>query len=232
MTDLRLRISTYLLETSPQDTAWSLMRAPTERLLWMAEKGDADAFQQLLERHRDRLVRLVSLRLDLRLRARFVPDDVAQGVMAEGLHRRSDYFTADALPIYVWLREIAVQRLSDLHRVHLPFAPRVPEELLAKSVDWHYIFAMHTPEVDAGSISQLNHRQRQRGVRSAIAELCTADREMLVLRHLEKLSTVELSAMLKITSSAAIARYRRALDRLCINASRILFDVHASEAAS
>ncbi len=207
------------------------MNASTERLLWMAEKGDSDAFGQLLETHRGRLERLVALRLDLRLRARFAPGEVAQAILVEGLHRRGDYFRGGRPPIYVWLREIALGRLGDLHHSHLPFVPGLLEDALAKGVDWQQILSVRVPDIDPRNLSHLNHRQRQRRVSAALAELRTPDREILAMRHLDQLSTRELSALLNVTSLAAIGRYRRALSRLYIIARRMLLAEPASESA-
>ena len=50
----------------------------TEELLQRAGDGDPSARQQLLSRHRDRLRRMVAVRLDPRLAARVDPSDVVQ----------------------------------------------------------------------------------------------------------------------------------------------------------
>src|SRR5205823_607283 len=57
----------------------------TEELLERAGRGDAAARQQLLTRHRDRLRRMVALRLDRRLAARVDPSDIVQASLAQGL---------------------------------------------------------------------------------------------------------------------------------------------------
>ena len=51
-------------------------------------------------------------------------------------------------------------------------------------------------------------------VRTAMAQLAEDDREVLVLRHLEQLSTREIAAILEIAEWAARRRQRRALERL------------------
>ena len=103
------------------------MKAPTERLQDRAQQGDVDAFQQLLDVHRTLLEQLITSRMDLRLRARFVPGEVVQAILEEGLHRRADYFSGSSVPIYVWLREIAMQQLECLHRNHLHSTIESPE---------------------------------------------------------------------------------------------------------
>ena len=108
------------------------MKAPSERLQDRAQQGDADAFQQLLDVHRTLLEKLISSRMDLRLRARFVPSEIVQAILVEGLHRRADYFSGGNIPIYVWLRKIAMQQLECLHRNHLLTAPDAPEPFQAE----------------------------------------------------------------------------------------------------
>lgn len=58
-------------------------------------------------------------------------------------------------------------------------------------------------------------REELRGrVRAALVQLAEHDREVLVLRHLEQLSTGEIAAVLGITEGAAYTRHLRALERL------------------
>jgi RNA polymerase sigma factor (sigma-70 family) len=51
-------------------------------------------------------------------------------------------------------------------------------------------------------------------VREALAQLASADREVLVLRHLEQLSVDEIAHVLGITKVAVTTRHFRALERL------------------
>jgi RNA polymerase sigma-70 factor (ECF subfamily) len=48
----------------------------------------------------------------------------------------------------------------------------------------------------------------------ALAQLPAHDREVLVLRHLEQLSTPEIAAILGISEGAFYTRHVRALERL------------------
>jgi RNA polymerase sigma-70 factor (ECF subfamily) len=56
---------------------------------------------------------------------------------------------------------------------------------------------------------ELRHR-----VREALGRLPERDREVLVLRYLEQLSTAEVAAVLEITEGAVKVRHLRALARL------------------
>src|SRR5947207_13376789 len=91
----------------------------TEQLLERAASGDRAAVGPLLERHRDRLRRMVAVRLDRRLAARADPSEVVQEALAEAGRRLPDYLKERPLPFYPWLRQLAAERLRELGRRHL-----------------------------------------------------------------------------------------------------------------
>src|SRR5438445_11005353 len=91
----------------------------TEELLDAAATGDAPARGRLLNRHRQRLRRMVAVRLDRRLSARLDPSDLVQETLAEANRRLDAYLRDRPLPFYPWLRQIAWNRLADLHRRHV-----------------------------------------------------------------------------------------------------------------
>jgi RNA polymerase sigma-70 factor, ECF subfamily len=91
----------------------------TEELLNQAAAGDTQARGRLLERHRDRLRRMVALRLDRRLASRIDPSDVVQDSLAEAAGRLSDYLRERPLPFYPWLRQLAWAKIVDMHRRHV-----------------------------------------------------------------------------------------------------------------
>jgi RNA polymerase sigma-70 factor (ECF subfamily) len=76
----------------------------TDELLRRAGAGDRLARGALLQRHRDRLRRLIALRLDPRLAARIDPSDVVQEVLVEADRRLDRYVSDRPLPFYPWLR--------------------------------------------------------------------------------------------------------------------------------
>jgi RNA polymerase sigma-70 factor (ECF subfamily) len=91
----------------------------TKQLLDQAAGGNHEARSALLERHRRRLRSLVALRLDRRLAARADPSDVVQESLVEADRRLSDFLRDRPVPFYVWLRQLALERLADLCRLHL-----------------------------------------------------------------------------------------------------------------
>src|SRR6516165_6085820 len=91
----------------------------SDELLRRASNGDPHALAELFARYRDRLRRMVRLRLDRRLQGRVDPSDVLQEAQVEILRRAAEYATDSRLPPFLWIRLITGQRLTALHRRHL-----------------------------------------------------------------------------------------------------------------
>ncbi|MFN0054201.1 MAG: RNA polymerase sigma factor [Planctomycetales bacterium] len=56
--------------------------------------------------------------------------------------------------------------------------------------------------------------ERRRRVHEALESLLSHEREVLILRHLEQLSTAETAAVLRVSESAVKMRHLRALERI------------------
>src|SRR4051812_6785915 len=81
--------------------------------------GDRSALGRLFELYRDRLHRMVDLRMDSRLRARLDASDVLQEAYME-IAADLDSFLADGrLTPLLWMRLHVGRRLITLHRQHL-----------------------------------------------------------------------------------------------------------------
>ncbi len=61
---------------------------------------------------------------------------------------------------------------------------------------------------------RMRREETRSQARAALARLAPDDQEVLVLRHLEQLSTREIAAILEISEPAVRHRQRRALERL------------------
>src|SRR5215813_13944051 len=91
----------------------------TRRRLARAAQGDNKALGTLLARDRDRLRRMVALRLDRRLNGRIDPSDIIQEAQLEAGARLAEFLSRPEMPFFVWLRLIAGQCLTAAHRRHL-----------------------------------------------------------------------------------------------------------------
>src|SRR6516164_7000550 len=87
-------------------------------LLQRAAAGDQRAVQELLAPHRDRLKRMVHLRLSRRLQGRVDDSDVLQEAFLDVSNHLGEYAADPKLPLYLWLRHITGLKLAEIHRRH------------------------------------------------------------------------------------------------------------------
>jgi RNA polymerase sigma-70 factor, ECF subfamily len=189
----------------------------TEQLLACAAQGDQAALGQLLSRHRPRLRQMIALRLDRRLQARLDPSDVIQETLAEAAERLADYARRRPLPFYPWLRQLAWERLVQLHRRHVRAGKRsVRREQADLPLSEESVLELADRLVSRGSSpsARLHRSEQRRRIQAILEQLATSDREILVLRYLEHLSTQELAAILGLTPAGVKTRQLRALQRL------------------
>jgi RNA polymerase sigma-70 factor (ECF subfamily) len=190
----------------------------TDQLLARAQAGDRSACQELLARHRERLCKMVTVRLDRRLAARVDPSDVVQEALLDAAGRLSEYLRGRPLPFYPWLRQLAWERLVKVSQRHL----RARKRSAAREVAAPWPLADESAAqlarlLIAPGTSPSNHlvREELRGrVRTALAGLADTDREVLLMRYLEQLSVKDIAAVLGITEGAVKMRHTRALQRL------------------
>ena len=156
--------------------------------------------------------------MDRRLAARVDAADVVQDTLADAVRELPEYLRDRPLPFYPWLRQLAWDRLIELHRRHV----RARRRSVTREERWEPLLpdesAMVLAERLTGRTSSPSARLRRAEtcarVRSALARLAESDRELLVLRHLEQLSLAEIAAVLGTSEATAGKRHLRALERL------------------
>lgn len=189
-----------------------------EQLLEAAAKGDPAAIDRLLERHRNRIRKMLAVWMDPRLQSRIDASDLVQEAMIEASRRLSE--SADTLqaPFYPWLRRVAWNRMRDAVRRHVeaerrtlqrerPLHGDLPDPSAAELVE-QLIASGTSPS------GRLRRKELQERVRAALDELPAQDREILILRYLEQVQPAEIAAILGIPERTVRARHRRALDRM------------------
>ena len=191
----------------------------TTSLLERAESGDREALGELIEQHRQRLTRVVTFRLDRRLRGRIDASDVVQEAFVDAMERFTDYLADRKMPFFLWLRFLILQKLCELHRSNLGVKARDVTREVSLNAG---VFPEATSAVLANQLlgrhttpSQVAVRAEvKRQLEQALNEMDTIDREVVALRNFEQLSNVEAAEVLGINESAASNRYIRAIKRL------------------
>jgi RNA polymerase sigma-70 factor (ECF subfamily) len=191
----------------------------TAELLERIRAGDGAAAGELFDLYRERLWRMLYVRLDRRLSSRVAPEDVLQEAFLDVARRVGEYLDNPAVPFYVWLRFLTVQRMQMVQRMHLGAQMRdVGLEValppggaaLASSESMAGQLVGHMTSPSQAAI----RRELQDRLRAALDEMDPLDREVLALRHFEELGNNEVAEVLGITKDAASKRHVRALKRL------------------
>jgi RNA polymerase sigma-70 factor (ECF subfamily) len=188
----------------------------TEQILRDAAHGDQAALRSLLERHRERLRRMVALRLDSRLAARVDASDVVQEALFDAARKLADYERDRPLPFYPWLHRLTVERLTEVHRKHRCAARSVGREANAFALpdDSARLLVDRLVATDTTPGHAVVQEELRRRTRSALDQLAPTDREILVMRYIEDLTFPEIAAILGIGESAAKMRHLRAIERI------------------
>ena len=191
-----------------------------DSLIRQAKDGDEQALAALFDRWRDRLRRMVRLRMDRRLAGRVDSDDVLQDAYLQMGRRFAEFLQdPDSMPMFLWMRLITGQTLVDLHRHHLGTQMRDA----GREISLHRGALPAATSVSLAaqllgkmtSVSRAAIRAEHKLlVQEALNNMDPVDRDVLTLRHFEHLSNEETALVLGLKKSAASQRYIRALKRL------------------
>lgn len=209
-------------ETAPSDSMDCVMVEETEEsleLLRRVASGDPEAKRELFSKHRDRLKRMVHLRMSRRLQGRVDDSDVLQEAFLNISNQLQDYLADPKTPLYIWLRHITGLKLTEIHRHHLGTQMRDADrevtlhrgglpEADSMSLAAHLLGQLTTP-------SQAAIKAETRIiVQDALNAMDPIDREVLALKHFEQLTTSEIAEVLGMSKAGAGSRYIRAIKRL------------------
>jgi RNA polymerase sigma-70 factor (ECF subfamily) len=184
-----------------------------------AAQGEARSLDELFARYRPRLKRMVRLRLDPRAQGRVDPSEILQRAYLETGRRLGDYVREPGVPFFLWLRQLTGRELERAHRQHLgaeaaggagevslhrgALPGASPAALAAQLLG---------READPGAdVARARHKVR---IQEALNGMDALDREVLTLRHFERLTNAEAALVLGLGEAAACNRYVRALERL------------------
>jgi RNA polymerase sigma-70 factor (ECF subfamily) len=182
-----------------------------------ANPGHAPALADLFARHRDRLRRMVRLRLDRRLQGRVDPSDVVQEAFTAMSQRAGDCPSGPAA--FVWMRNVTGETLQKIHLDY--FGATV--DLAGQDVS---LYRGALPEANSVSLAaqllgrltpaaqEAEHAEKQLRLQEALNGMNPLDREILALRHFEELTNPEAAEVLGISQVEASKLFIGALKRL------------------
>lgn len=197
-----------------------------EATIARAAAGDASAWQELVGAYRERLRRMIGLRLDPRLRGRVDPSDLVQETFLDATGLLCAYYQDPPLPFYLWLRQLAGTRLAKAHRHHLGTLRRdVRREVTLPAESVPGVSSVALAGQLAGREGRPSEAACRAELRLQLEQLLDRfeplEREILALRHFEQLSNSEAARVLSLTEAAASKRYIRALERLREHMARV-----------
>jgi RNA polymerase sigma-70 factor (ECF subfamily) len=187
----------------------------TDQLLQRVAAGESSAALTLVTRHRDRLRRMVAVRLDRRLAARVDPSDIVQDAITEAYLRLPKFAVERPMAFYPWIRRIAFERLLQMHRRHIAAQRRsvLREDALPLTEESEILLAEKVAGGTVASDRALRSEIRRR-VHHAMEQLAIVDREVIALKHLEELKFQEVADVLEVSLATVHSRYYRAIKKL------------------
>ena len=191
----------------------------TQELLKGVAGGDPSAVNRLMDRHREAVRRMIQMRLDQAVSRRVDASDVVQDVLMEASQRLNDYMANPSMPFHLWLRQLAKDRIIDMHRRHRAAQRR--------SVDREQnLSGLGSDEQSAADLAALLkdaeltpaaaalRKEMEERFLVALDQLEENDREIVVMRHFEHLGNSEVAEALNLSAPAAGMRYLRAIRKL------------------
>jgi RNA polymerase sigma-70 factor, ECF subfamily len=191
----------------------------TVQLFERLRAGDRRALADLFQQHRDRLRRMVELRMDSRLQGRIDASDVLQDGFLDLAKRVDNYLSDPGLPVFLWLRLVVSDRLAMIHRRHLGTKMRDAGQEVSLYRDplppasSAALASMLLGRLTSPSDAAIRAEQILQ-VQESVNSLDPLDREVVALRHFEQLTRAETAVVLGISEEAGAKRYIRAMKKL------------------
>ncbi|MEM0927257.1 MAG: sigma-70 family RNA polymerase sigma factor, partial [Planctomycetota bacterium] len=140
-------------------------------------------------------------------------------VMIEASGRLEKYLSDPSMAFHLWLRQIAWDRIIDTYRRHRVSAKRnmdreQPMAAPAGPDQSTLELAIQLCDPSLTPAAAATQREIAVKVEEAIEKMNDQDREIILMRHYEHLSNLEIAEVLGLNPPAASMRYLRAVRRL------------------
>ncbi len=153
----------------------------TERWLRGLRRGEPDALAALLDFYRSRLRQMLRARMDRQLSARVDPSDVIREVYLGAKRQVRTYLRDGQVAFYVWLRGLAVQRLSNVRREHVGAKCRTVWREVPLPAESSVMLAEKLLAGDPSPSRAALRKELRHRVQHALDELPPDDREVILM---------------------------------------------------
>jgi RNA polymerase sigma-70 factor (ECF subfamily) len=185
-------------------------------LLTQSRQGDAEAIDKLLDLYRNYLYLLARTQIDLRLARRLTPSDAVQETLLRAFKNFSRFRGGTEAELAAWLRRILARSLADATR-----QARSQKRDVQREQHWQAGFeqsSQQLAQLAAGSQASpseiVSRREQSVLLADALAGLPKDYREVIVLRHLERVEFAEIAVRMGRSAGAVRMLWARALERL------------------
>jgi RNA polymerase sigma-70 factor (ECF subfamily) len=188
-----------------------------ERMLRLAQAGDGEALGQLLELYRNYLTLLARSQINRRLQGKVGASDVVQETFLKAHDNFGQFRGRTEAELVSWLRKILATSLVSLVRHYYGRRRRdvrLERELTAgieessQVLDGALVAKQSSPSHEAA------RREQAVLLAEALGQLPVDYREVLILRHLERLTFPEVARRMNRTTGSVEKLWIRALGRL------------------
>jgi RNA polymerase sigma-70 factor, ECF subfamily len=168
-----------------------------------------------LERYRSYLLVLARLQLDARWRSKIEPSDIVQQTLLEA-HAKQKQFAGDGEGFAAWLRQSLANNVVDsIRALRRGKRDAAREQSLQAAVEQSSIRMSHWLAADQSSPSRIAVRNEDLlRLADALVQLPEAQRDAVVLHHLQGCSLAEVATHLDRTESAVAGLLHRGLKQL------------------
>lgn len=186
----------------------------TVHLINKAKAGEPAAFNLLLERYLQRILRIVRMRLGPKLRGRLESMDIVQEVMVRAIKGFENFELKNEGAFLHWLSQLVHNEIRDLADYHGAAKRDQNKEVHKKNdADRSVLSTIPAQSIYRPSF-QLRLKEEVLELEVAMDQLTDQQREVIVLRQYEGLAFKEIGEALDCSEDAARMQFARAIDKL------------------
>ena len=158
------------------------------------------------ERHRERLLSMIYLRMGPALRTRMDPEDIVQDVAIEAIN--SWHTLEDPENVGAWLVTLARRKVARILRDQVGVAARDPRRERAIKTD------LPLADMRSGPVTAADRKDQLGLLEEALQRLSEGHREVILLSRIEGLQAKEIGKRMERSENAVHLLLSRALKKL------------------